>query len=90
MPQGLQIWNAAGDLVFDIGDRIMRMIGSFETGGSAGSLVEPGFAAGTPWAFATVPSTGGVSYGGGTMITFSGTTMSWEGGWNVRIIYGVY
>jgi len=93
MGQGLQIWNASGGLVLDTSHRLTRVLGSFESGTSDGSLTSPGFSQGTPW---HVRLTSQLGYTAPT-ITVSGNTLSWSFG-NVAaefrrsafIIYGVY
>lgn len=50
MPQGLQAWDAAGNLVLDLPTRITRVLGSTViTAGSTGYITDAAFATGTIW-----------------------------------------
>lgn len=84
MPAGIQTFDASGNLILDLTDRITRLIGSVVTGTVAGSIVVPEFSQGTPF-FAVVDTgvlSGGWDYtGSGTapmVPTISGTTLSWD------------
>ena len=91
MPQGLQIWDSSGNLVFDTNTAAGRVLGIADiTATTSGSASNAGFATGTAfWFFQTkttsyfteVPS-----------ITLSGTTLSWDNtsGTNAFLMYGVY
>jgi len=48
MPQGLQIWDAAGVLQLDITTRLTRIEGTIQTGTTSGSFVIP-LSSGTPF-----------------------------------------
>lgn len=77
MPAGLQVWDAAGNLVVDITTRLSRFLGSVNSGTSAGSISVPDLVQGTPFYFVII-SGGAVPVGSfGPEVTFSGTTMSW-------------
>jgi hypothetical protein len=81
MPAGLQVWDAAGNLVVDITTRLSRFLGSVNSGTSGGSISVPDLAQGTPFYFVII-SGGAVPVGSfGPEVTFSGTnntTMSWS------------
>lgn len=87
MPEGLQVWDATGNLVQDIPNRLTRLLGVVATTTAAGSLTDARFATGTPFY-----QKQGVDFNStGKEVTFSGTTMSWTAGnhsGNIR--YGVY
>lgn len=51
MPQGIQIFDAAGNLVVDVTDRLTQVMGMFSTGQVSGSFVVPATGAGNAvWA----------------------------------------
>lgn len=92
MPAGLQVFDASGNLVTNITDRIGRVLGTIETGTSNGSVTGvSGFSTGTPFKMCVTLS--GLGYYMPT-VTISGTTLSWtfpSGGQSECIIvYGVY
>lgn len=66
MPQGLQIFDAAQNLVVDVTDRLTQVIGMFSTGTASGAITIPNtgptnevwaqfFPDGTPSAFTALP-----------------------------------
>jgi len=89
MPAGIQIRDAAGNVIVNVDTRLSRILGRVDVTNS-GSLVEPGFATGTPW-FLAIPLGSSFTWRA-PAITFSGTTMSWvmTAGSQFRILYGVY
>lgn len=92
MPQGLQVWDPAGNLIFDTNDRIGRVLGAVQTGTSAGDVVNAGLATGTP--FVIVQKIGAIADAFKIpTVSISGTTLSWTAGphglVNHMIIYGV-
>lgn len=103
MPQGLQIFDAAGLVGFDTTDRVCRVLGTItNTNDGNGSQVVPEFSQGTPW-YIAMPALNSFYYGSDYMppnITISGTTISWAKRSNdpyfgsnqsfSYIIYGVY
>ncbi len=48
MPQGLQVWNAAGALILDIGTRPFKIVSSLTFSGTTVSASIPGLGDGTP------------------------------------------
>lgn len=101
MPQGLQVWDANGNLIIDVTDRLTRVLGEFYTGTSNGSVTNPGLTTGTPWWIA-IPTTN-INVNNNNMakyLTFSvsGSTLAWSFGAvypiqvaiNHKVIYGVY
>ena len=91
MPQGLQIWNAAGQLTLDLNDRITKILGII-TVNAAGSLSDAGFALGTPFCIVLNVNVA-LSPNRIATVTFSGTTMTWNNsgsGATAQLIYGIY
>lgn len=97
MPQGLEIWNANGDLVLDINSRIGLIISHIQTGTVDGSVTDARLGVGTPFWFCVLNSFT-VGYVPVTpTISLSGNTLSWQFPgytYGVRsactISYGVY
>lgn len=80
MAQGLQVFDAAGNLKLDLTDRVARYLGTiFIPLGTSGSYVNDGFLTGTPFCAAHMVSQGGSSWPGNNLwppaISFSGNTM---------------
>lgn len=99
MPQGLQIFDVNSNCLLDITDRLTRVLGSFETGTSDGSITDFNLTSGTPWFYTYNPSdTYNVRVP--CKISFSGNIISWsfqsgycanqQGRANLKVIYGVY
>ena len=93
MPSGLQVWNAAGALVFDTPDRMSRIIGITTIGATdSGSIALP-TGMGDYWWF-TFPSDGTGFYT--PVITVSGSMLSYNPATifgpakDCTLIYGVY
>lgn len=50
MPQGLQCWDASGNLTVDITTRLTRVLGSQTiASGASGTITHAGFSTGTIW-----------------------------------------
>lgn len=50
MPQGLQCWDASGNLILDLTDRITRVLGQVNiAAGASGYITDARFATGTMW-----------------------------------------
>lgn len=76
MPQGLQIWDAAGATVFDTTTRAGVALGAVNTGTVNGSVVAEGLALGEPFFF-VIPD--GTSFADAVpVVTISGTTIFWS------------
>jgi hypothetical protein len=100
MAYGFQCFNAQGQLIVDITDRLTRIIGEVYTGTSNGSINVPEFSlGGTPWVFIQQDNTNNNQFQGRRQVraSVSGTTLSWtfEGltKWPANpatIQYGVY
>jgi len=85
------VFDAAGNVVVDLADRVSRVLGTFRTGTAAGSITDAGLASGTPFAI----STNVQAFGPSTIVmptfTFSGSTLSWTAPTKDNIVvYGVY
>lgn len=103
MAQGLQCFDASGNLILDVTDRLTKILGSFTTGIVAGSLVDANLALGTFW-YVMNPYVAGGNYNfldKQWLVSCSGTTLSWtpmpdpDGGsrkeaLSAFIHYGVY
>ncbi|MDR5761966.1 hypothetical protein [Caballeronia sp. LZ035] len=95
MAYGLECYDAAGNAVLKVTDRITRFAGQIDTGTASGSISVPVFSNGEPWfnvrdidpfSQSTVPPS----------VSRSGTTISWTfpttsyPNRSVRVLYGVY
>lgn len=94
MSQGLQVFNASGQVIFNTSDRLTRIIGSASLSGN-GSMVVPEFATGAGFYFMFALE----EYAPGVprqfpRITISGTTLSWDTPGTPHVpglvFYGVY
>lgn len=86
MPQGLQVWDAAGNLKLDVSTALTRVLGAFDTpifqptassGAVSGSITDPSLLLGKPF-FLCRRGPGYQNYG--TLVphvTFSGDTLNW-------------
>lgn len=93
MPQGLQIYDASGNAILDITDRITTILGEINLSAAtygATNVSNATFALGTPWYFV-------ITYDTNTVLTYdfnvsiSGTTLTYSGDTPAcKIIYGVY
>ena len=91
MPQGLQIMNAAGDVIFDTNVRAGRALGVASiTAATSGSVSNAGLSTGTPFWFFQVNTTSYFTIA--PTVSVSGTTLSWgaEAESNGFLVYGVY
>lgn len=94
MGLGVQVFDAAGNLLIDVTTRLSRVVGSQTiTAGSTGSLSVPNSTQGKIW-WAIAPS-GGSRYV--PLISISGNTISWSpngsypnGSVDALLIYGLY
>lgn len=95
MPQGLQIFDASGNCLLDITDRLTRVLGEVTTGAASGSITNAALTTGTPW-YLGANTDGSICSSGeaNIVVSFSGSTMSWSYGSgtavNKSILYGVY
>ena len=97
MPQGLQVWDAAGNLMIDTNTWHSQVLGNFTLGAShaAGSLVDANLALVRPFIF-VLPNEGneGGTAGGNptaNIVTISGTTVSWNAALSAcQVVYGIY
>lgn len=91
MGVGLQVWNAAGQLIFDTPDRVGRIVGSFLTGGTYGTSGTVNFtvpAGCTGFWFTNAPAT--VFATDLPNVTISGGVLSWACQASTTVYYGYY
>lgn len=89
MAAGLQVFDATGGLVLDVTDRLTRVGGRLRTNGVAGSIRSSLLTSGEPWFLIStvgMPSTGQAL----PRISVSGDTLSWTGGYDSYITWGVF
>lgn len=77
MGQGLRIWDASGNVVLDVSDRVMTVLGQIEvtsaTPGGTVTVTDARLAFGQRWYFST---TDGGSWTAATAITVTSTSSS--------------
>ena len=91
------IFDAAGNKVQSLGDELGLILGHVDINNSVnptGSITDAQLADGMPWAYSRIGF-----FDGGTIITFSGTQMSWAPAknghgnidtlWAGRVYYGI-
>lgn len=94
MAQGIQIFNSDGGLIFDLSNSTTYVLGSGQTGTSAGSLSDARIVAGRTWVVTTSGSSGCVN----PIFTVSDGIISWTFSQvlvhgsvqNVTFMYGVW
>lgn len=97
MPQGLQLWDASGNLILDTSTGIGRHTGTADIGvsPSSGTITVPGYASGAAvWFLTTFSQTLGhpptiYDFGEGSY-GVSGADISWTSYGPQKIVYGVY
>ena len=92
MTQGLQVWDASGNLILDTSYDTGFILGvvDFATAAQSGSLTDANFANGTPFFFDIGTIANMLS---APTVTYSGTTMTWtatDGTYSGKIYYGYY
>ena len=94
MPQGFQTFNAAGQPLMEITDRLARVLGiATLTSPTDGSISVAGFATGTPFAACIPISSGPVPV---PTISIAAGVISWDFAagvgyaTNYKLVYGVY
>ncbi|PZU95631.1 MAG: hypothetical protein DI527_01070 [Chelatococcus sp.] len=100
MAAGLQVFDASGGLRTDLGDRVLRFLGTIVVGPgpASGVVINDGFLTGTPFWFSSMHANNPSSFwpGEGLLaadVSFSGNVMSWSlpsGRPTTRIQYGVW
>jgi hypothetical protein len=93
MVQGVEVYDASGNLTLSVTDRLTKLLGAVNVS-SSGSLTLPAALAGNSYWFAFIPSTSGFT-GTPPVISVSGTTLSWTypaGATNLSgtVHYGMY
>lgn len=94
MPQGLQVFDASGNEILSVTDRISRVLGvTTITANSAGSVSSAGFSGLSPFWFC-VPITSFDSYLPEFSFNAGTNTLSWTwpvaGSADCRLVYGAY
>lgn len=93
MPSGIQGFDAGGNEIFSVTDRLARVLGIGTIGPGNGSFVHGGFATGQGW-YSVIPLTLTLQNSFTPTVTISGTTLSWtfQPGFTSTclLIYGVY
>ena len=99
MPQGLQVWDASGNLILDTSTRLGRILGWADIGGYpySGSIALPTIEAGAQ-VFVTVynPISIVTPYWASVYVAVVGSNIDWSvdvtsfGDGTLRLIYGVY
>jgi len=95
MPAGAETYDASGNLIFSVSDRLTRWLGVIFVGiGESGSITDDGLLTGTHWYQVQIFS-GSYAIGYNPTVTFSGNQMFYTNspagtGAPFRIAYGVY
>lgn len=93
MPQGLQAWDSAGNLIIDISTRTGFVLGRVDvsTGNQSGNVTASELADGSPFYFIVADPNESSRY---PYVSFSGTQMTWTqsatSAFSGAIFYGVY
>ena len=96
VPQGLQIFNSSGDLIFDLSNATTYVLGTGSTGTSNGSLSNSGIKAGRTWVIVTSAPADAlipiftVSNGKISWDFYMSTSVSAVHKRNLTFMYGVY
>ncbi len=93
MPQGLQVFDASGNITLDLTDRVGRILGAQVITSANGSVTNVGFAGLTPFWLAT-PLVNFGTFSPTFSFNTSTNTLSWvwpySGGANHQLIYGAF
>ncbi len=97
MPAGIEVRDAANNVVMDTTTWVSHQLGSFRltAGHAAGSLTDVNLANGRPYVIVLPEEGNKGSQSGGNpvmnIVTVSGTTVSWNAAPDAcRVIYGIY
>jgi hypothetical protein len=97
MPQGLQVWDASGNIVMDTTTWCSQVLGSVALGSNhgAGSVVDANLALGRPFFFVqeadSAKATDATGNANWMTVSVSGTTLNYAAGQNAAVIvYGIY
>jgi hypothetical protein len=89
MPQGLQVMDASGNIIFDTNTYAGRILDIITlTGSSSGNVTNSGLSTGTP--FWVWQSSTGTYFQEGPVVTISGSVISWDSYNDGFLVYGVY
>jgi len=95
MAQGLQIFNASGQLIFDLSNATTYVLGTGETGTENGSISNSGIIAGRTWVVVTYAPADGII----PLFSVANGSISWDftiplttavQRRNLTFMYGVY
>jgi hypothetical protein len=93
---GFRVWDAAGNIIHDITDRLSRTLGvtTIGTASQTGSVTHAGFADGEPYWICTSTDASNQFFILAPNFSFFGTTLSWDWGTaiprcNCQLVYGV-
>ena len=95
MSQGLQIFDADGNITLDITDRFTRCLGIITSGTTSSSVIDADLANGVPWYIVRIVPMDNIGFIQPLLVTISGTTLSWTfsgagDAYSHYIYYGVY
>jgi len=77
MTQGLQLFDASGNMLLDVADSLTRILGVFDTGYSSGSIVDSNLLTGTPWYTTVLTIKVSASSLSAIEVIISGSTLTW-------------
>lgn len=86
MAIGLRVWDASGSVIVDTSTMTLRALGLVTITPADGSATDARLTQGDPWWLFSSTDTSSIGAPG---VTFNGTTMSWTGGSNGIIMFGV-
>jgi hypothetical protein len=94
MSQGLQVFDASGNIILDTSDRVGRILGVVDIiGGVNGSVTNAGFSGHEPFWIAS-PLASFATYSPEFTFNSVTNTLSWNwtisGGQNHKLVYGAY
>lgn len=97
VPQGLQCFDASGNLMLDVTDRLTVVLGNFDTGTENGSIANAALLLGEPWYYVSSYATDYFTPPNwrALHVSVSGQTLSWVhqtngvGTANYNVVYGV-
>lgn len=98
MAQGVQCWDASGNIILDVTDRLTRVLGTVTTNKVNGSITDLNLLTGIPWFTQIIKSDGTTiparEWWATFIVSVSGSELSWKYIYsnyklNYRIVYGV-
>lgn len=89
MSYGIWVWDEYGNETLSLVDRLMKVLGTFETGTGGGQISVPGLNPGNGWFYPAA-----IDYDqrtGAPPITLGNGVLSWgTSAQNFRVVYGIY